>query len=280
MLDAVERERCTVTLGVPTMLAAIAEEQHASPRDASTLRAIVHGGSPITTGVLRRLHAALPHTELVEIYGATEMGPVATTLRGEQAIVDEPVVRSCGRAIPGVALRIVDAGGAELATGETGEIAVRGPNLLRAYWNKPEQTAEAMYVGTGTDPVTWATWTRKASSTSMDRAKDMIVSGGENVYGTEVEEVLYQHPGVLEAAVFGVPDDKWGEAVHAVVVRREEAGDLEAEELIAFCRERLGGYKVPKGIDFQSEALPKSGPGKILKRQLRAPYWEGRERQI
>jgi long-chain acyl-CoA synthetase len=114
----------------------------------------------------------------------------------------------------------------------------------------------------------------------VDRAKDMIVSGGENVYCTEVEEVLYQHPGVLEAGVFGVPDEKWGEAVHAVVVRRPEAAGLKAEELIAFCREHLGGYKVPKGIDFQTQELPKSGPGKILKRELRAPFWKDHERQI
>jgi long-chain acyl-CoA synthetase len=108
----------------------------------------------------------------------------------------------------------------------------------------------------------------------------MIVSGGENVYSTEVEDILYRHPAILEAAVFGVPDDKWGEAVHAVVVPRPESPSVDSAELIAFCREHIGGYKVPKGIDIQHEPLPKSGPGKVLKRELRAPFWEGADRAV
>ena len=113
----------------------------------------------------------------------------------------------------------------------------------------------------------------------VDRAKDMIVSGGENVYCTEVEEILYQHPAVLEATVFGVPDERWGEAVHAVVVPRPQH-DVDASILMAFCREHIAGYKMPKSIDFQTEPLPKSGPGKILKRELRAPFWEGSSVQV
>lgn len=279
VLDAIERERCSVTLGVPTMLAAIAEEQAANPRDVSSLRLIVHGGSPIASDTLRRLHKAIPGCEIAEIYGATEMGPLATALRHEEQLIDGPRGRSCGQAVPGVGLRVVDAEWNEIAMGETGEIVVRGPNVMSGYWNKSEQTASVMRDG----------WYRSGDLGYqddegfvflVDRAKDMIVSGGENVYCTEVEEVLYQHPGVLEAGVFGVPDEKWGEAVHAVVVRRPEAASLKAEELIAFCREHLGGYKVPKGIDFQTQELPKSGPGKILKRELRAPFWKDHERQI
>ena len=144
------------------------------------------------------------------------------------------------------------------------------------YWNKPEQTEAVLQDG----------WYRSGDVGWMnadgyvflvDRAKDMIISGGENVYSAEVEDVLYRHPAVLEAAVFGVPDAKWGEAVHAVVVPRSE---VTSEELIAFCHEHLGGYKVPEGIDIRDEPLPKSGPGKVLKRELREPFWEGRERQI
>ena len=112
----------------------------------------------------------------------------------------------------------------------------------------------------------------------VDRAKDMIISGGENVYCSEVEEVIYQHPKVLEATVFGVPNDQWGEQVHAVVVPRDES--LTSEELIDFCRESLGGYKLPRSVEFRSTELPKSGPGKVLKRELRAPYWEGKDRSI
>ena len=148
---------------------------------------------------------------------------------------------------------------------------------MAGYWNKAEQTAEVLQNG----------WYRTGDIGYLDdhgylflvdRAKDMIVSGGENVYCTEVEDVLYRHQAVLEATVFGIPDARWGEAVHAVVVTRGET--LEAEEIIAFCRKTLGGYKVPRSVEFRTEELPKSGPGKVLKRELRAPYWEGRERAI
>ena len=150
---------------------------------------------------------------------------------------------------------------------------------MKGYWNKAEQTAAVIKDG--------GYWTGDLGYLDeagylflVDRSKDMIVSGGENVYSTEVEDILYKYPGVLEAAVFGVPDDKWGEAVYAVVVPRAEATDVTAEALIAFCREHIGGYKVPKGIDIQLEPLPKSGPGKVLKRELRAPFWAGTDRSV
>jgi long-chain acyl-CoA synthetase len=149
---------------------------------------------------------------------------------------------------------------------------------MQGYWNKPEQTAAVIKDG--------AYWTGDLGYMDdhgyvflVDRSKDMIVSGGENVYCTEVEEVLYQHPAILEAAVFGVPDDKWGEAVWAVIVLRK-GNDIDSALIIEFCRKRIAGYKVPKGVDIQSEPLPKSGPGKVLKRELRAPYWEGQERSV
>jgi long-chain acyl-CoA synthetase len=147
---------------------------------------------------------------------------------------------------------------------------------MMAYWNKPEQTADAMR----------GDWYRSGDLGYMDeegyvflmdRAKDMIVSGGENVYCTEVEEALYKHPAVLQAAVFGVPDDQWGEAVRAAVVLREP---IDADELIAFCRKHIAGYKVPKAIDIRDEPLPLSGPGKVLKRELRAPFWADRDLSI
>jgi long-chain acyl-CoA synthetase len=160
-----------------------------------------------------------------------------------------------------------------------GEVLVTGTNIMKGYWNKPEQTASVLkYGGYLTGDVGYLN--KDGYLFLVDRSKDMIVSGGENVYSTEVEDVLYRHPGVLEAAVFGVPDDRWGEAVHAVVVPRPEAPTLNPTELIAFCREHIGGYKVPKGIDIQSDPLPKSGPGKVLKRELRAPYWEGSDRAV
>jgi long-chain acyl-CoA synthetase len=277
-LDAIAAEQVTVTLGVPTMIAALAEEQLARPRQVGSLRMLTHGGSPIATEVVRRAHAAFPGTELIHAYGATETAPLVTLLRHEERLVESDLARSCGQAVAGVDVRVVGPGGQDLPPGEIGEVVVRGPNVMQGYWNKPEQTAEVLRHG----------WYRSGDLGSMnaqgyvflvDRAKDMIISGGENVYSTEVEEVLYKHPAVLEAAVFGVPDARWGEAVHAVVVPRP-GHEVDAVSLMAFCRERIAGYKVPRQIDFRSDPLPKSGQGKVLKRELRAPFWAGRTAQI
>ena len=275
-LDLIEREKITDSLGVPTMIAAMTELQLTEPRDVSTLRLLAHGGSPIASEVVRRTHRAFPTTELIHVYGCTETAPLVTGLRDEQLLTDDPRIRSCGQAIPGVAVRIVDDANKEVPIGDVGEVAVRGANVMQGYWNKPEQTGEVLRDG-------WYLTGDLGSEDDegniylVDRKKDMIISGGENVYSTEVEDVLYKHPAVLEAAVFGVPSEQWGEAVHAVVVTRHE---VDAEELIAHCRESLGGYKVPRSIDFHTGELPKSGPGKILKREIRAPYWEGGTRQI
>jgi len=278
-VELVEQEGVTIALGVPTMLAAMAEEQHARPRRTGTLRVLAHGGSPIATAVVQRTAAAFPTAEMVEVYGATELAPLATVLRDEQTLVDVDRGRACGQPVPGVDLRVLDPDGNERPTGEVGEVVVRGPNVMSGYWNKPEQTASVLRDG--------AYWTGDLGYLDdegylflVDRSKDMIVTGAENVYSTEVEEALYQHPAVLEAAVFGVPDERWGEAVHAVVVPRDEAGPVEPAALIAFCRERIAGYKVPKAIDLRAEPLPKSGPGKVLKRELRAPFWKGHARAV
>ena len=278
-LDLIEQHKVTETLGVPTMLAAIAEEQLARPRDTSTLRMIAHGGSPIATEVLRRTHSAFPTAQLNELYGATELSPLTTVLVGEEKIIDDDLARSCGRPVLGNEIQILNIEGESVEPGSVGEVVVRGPNVMQGYWNKPEQTASVLKDG--------AYWTGDLGYMDedgylflVDRSKDMIVSGGENVYSTEVEEVIYQHPAVLEAAAFGVPDERWGEAVWAVVVPREEHGNIDPNEIIDFCKERIAGYKVPKGIDLRSDALPKSGPGKVLKRELRAPYWEGKDRAV
>ncbi len=278
-LDLIEREGCTGTLGVPTMLSAIVEEQRERPRKTHTMQFILHGGSPIATDLLRRLHRAIPSAELVEIYGATELSPIATLSRHEEELLDTDRIRSCGQPIPGVAIQILAEDGSPRAVGEVGEVVVRGPTVMRGYWNKPDQTASVLRDG--------GYWSGDLGYLDeagylflVDRSKDMIVSGGENVYSTEVEEVLYKHPAVLEAAVFGVPDEKWGEAVYAAVHLRPGTENITADDLVAFCREFLGGYKIPKGVDLHAEVLPKSGPGKFLKRKLREPYWEGHERAV
>jgi long-chain acyl-CoA synthetase len=260
------------------MIAALAEEQLTRPRQVGSLRSLAHGGSPIATEVVRRAYAAFPSTEMIHAYGATETAPLVTLLRHEERLVESDLARSCGQAVAGVDIRVVDPSGHDLPPGEIGEVVVRGPNVMQGYWNKPEQTSDALRRG----------WYHSGDLGYMnaqgyvflvDRAKDMIISGGENVYSTEVEEVLYKHPSVLEAAVFGVPDATWGEAVHAVVVPRP-GHTVDTVGLIAFCREHIAGYKVPKQVDLRSDPLPKSGPGKVLKRELRAPFWASHTTQI
>jgi long-chain acyl-CoA synthetase len=277
-LDLIETERITSTLGVPTMLSAIAEEQLENPRNTESVAWVAHGGSPIASEVLRRVHQAIPSAELIEVYGSTELSPIATVLRHEDETIDTDRVRSCGQPIPGIDVAILAEDGSPCRQGDVGEVTVRAATVMQGYWNKPEQTASVLKDG--------RYWTGDLGYIDeegfvflVDRSKDMIVSGGENVYSTEVEEVLYKHPAVLEAAVFGVPDEKWGEAVWAAVHPRE-GQDVGPDALISFCREHLGGYKVPKGVDLHDEPLPKSGPGKFLKRSLREPYWEGHERAV
>jgi long-chain acyl-CoA synthetase len=270
-LGLIERHAVTATLVVPTMLAAMSEEQLARPRDVTSLRYLSHGGSPCATETLRRAHAAFPAAELLHIYGATETSPIATLMPHEERLLDTPRARSCGQPAVGVEVVVLDADGRRRVPGEVGEIAVRGPNVMVGYWNKPDETSAALVDG----------WYRTGDLGYqddegfvflVDRVKDMIVTGGENVYSSEVEDAIYRHPAVLEAAVFGIPDPQWGEAVHAVVVPRSP---VSAQELIAHCREFIAGYKVPKAIEFRSEPLPKSGAGKLLKRELREAYWAG-----
>ena len=276
-LDLIESERVTATLLVPTMLAAISDEQLARPRDVGSLSLLSHGGAPVATETLRRAHAAFPDAELMHLYGTTETAPIATILPREERVLDAPQARSCGQPAVGVEVIVLDlTTGSQAPGGTVGEVAIRGDNVMQGYWNKPEPTAAALRDG----------WYRTGDLGYMDdhaylylvdRARDMIVSGGENVYSTEVEEALYRHPAVLEAAVFGIPDERWGEVVHAVVVARD---DVTEAELLGHCRELIAGYKLPKGIEFRSDPLPKSGAGKVLKRELRAPFWEGRRTMV
>src|SRR3954468_2005103 len=276
VLDLMERERVTATLVVPSMLAAINEEQLARPRDVSSVALGSFGGAPSATETLRRAPEAFPPARLLHLYGATETAPIATGVLGVEDLLDTPRARSCGQPAVGVDVEIRLDDGGRAGVGEVGEVVVRGPNVMGGYWNKPEQTAAAMRDGwyhTGD----LGYMDDEAFVFLVDRAKDMIVSGGENVYSTEVEDVLYRHPAVLEAAVFGVPDERWGEAVHAVVVPRS---DVTSAELGAPGGASIAGKRVPKGIELRGEPLPKSGAGKLLKRELRAPYWEGRESMV
>jgi long-chain acyl-CoA synthetase len=278
-LDLIERERVTVTQVVPTMLAAMCDEQLERPRDVSSLRMLTFGGAPSATETLRRARRAFPGAGLMTMYGATETAPLVTILPGLHRLLDTPRVGSCGRAAIGVEVEVIGDDGAIAPRGEVGEVTVRGPNVMAGYWNKPEQTDAVLRDGwyaTGD----MGRMDEEGYLFLVDRAKDMIVTGGENVYSTEVEEVLFRHPAVREAAVFGVPDARWGEAVHAVVVPRDGSHPPAEDELIAWCRESIAGYKVPKRVEVRAEPLPKSGAGKVLKRELRAPFWQGREASV
>jgi long-chain acyl-CoA synthetase len=277
VLDLIAAEEVKTTLAVPTMIAAMIEAQATDPRDTSSLRLIAHGASPIAMELVERAHELFPTAELVHLYGATETAPLVTGLRHEELLTDSPRGKAVGQAVLGVSLRIEGPDGTELPPGEPGEVVVSGPNVMKGYWNKPEQTAEVLSGG----------WYRTGDVGYLDdegflylvdRAKDMIVSGGENVYCSEVEDVIYRHPDVLEATVFGIPHDTWGEQVHAVIVPR--SSQLTEDAVIEHCRQFLAGYKVPRSVTLRSDELPKSGPGKVLKRELRAPYWEGKDRAI
>jgi acyl-CoA synthetase (AMP-forming)/AMP-acid ligase II len=271
ILDLLEHERVTNAVLVPTMLQMLTSVPGAAERDFSALRSIAYGASPITTPVLK---AALRtfRCSLLGIYGLTETTGGVVQLDPSDHDPHGPrehLLRSAGRPYPWVELRVVDpAGGGECRPGAVGEVCIRAPNVMAGYFNRPAETAAAL---------TPDGWLRTGDGGYLDeegylfltdRIKDMVVSGGENVYPIEVEEALSQHRGVADVAVIGVPDERWGETVKAVVVPAPGA-DVTAEELVAFARTRLAGYKVPRRIDFVDE-LPRTPSGKVLKRELRA----------
>ena len=266
-LDVIAQHRVTFFLPVPTMLAALVVEQRARPRDVSSLRLLGHAGSPIAAELIRQAHDVFPDTELAQFYGATETSSVVTRLRHEEATLGTDLAGSCGQPAVGVAVRTVRPDGSDCEPGEVGEVVARSNAVTIGYWDNPAATADALRDGwyhTGD----LGYLNERNYLFVVDRAKDMIVSGAENVYSVEVEDALYRHPAVAEAAVFGVPDATWGEAVHAIVVLHPGAA-VTADELRAHCRDLIAGYKVPKTIEISDEPLPKSGPGKILKRVLR-----------
>jgi long-chain acyl-CoA synthetase len=206
---------------------------------------------------------------------------VLTVLPPERHVLEGPLagkLKSAGVAVPGVEIAILDENDVEVPRGTVGEICARGENVMLGYWNQPELSAKTLRNG----------WLHTGDGGRMDedgfvfivdRVKDMIVSGGENVYSAEVENAVYEHPAVAECAVIGVPDAKWGERVHAIV-RRKDGHTLGEEALLAHCHERIAGYKCPRSVEFVEEPLPLSGAGKILKSELRRPHWEGRDRQV
>ena len=272
--DTVASMRVTKSSMPPTLIAMAAE--HIVPGDprVRSLELLSYGGSPMTEAVHARATAALSG-DLVQAYGITEAsGIVSHQLPGDYrhdgTERERRRLRSVGQPAPSVGLRLCNDEDVPVGGEEIGEIHISGPHVMAGYWRRPEATQAAMPDG----------WYRTGDLGAHDadghlfivgRKKDMIITGGENVYPTEVENALAAHPSVAEVAVFGVPSERWGEEVRAAVVLRAGATAEEAE-LLQFCRDRIGGYKVPKAIDFHTEPLPMTGPGKVAKSQLRAEY--------
>jgi len=225
--------------------------------------------------LVHRTRQVLPNVKLVQVYGLSEAGFLTGLLDHEHT---EDKLTSCGRPCLGIDVRVVDQSGREVETGQTGELVVRGGNVMRGYWNNPQETAHAFRNGffrTGDIGYQDA----NGYFYILDRLKEMIVTGGEKVYSGEVEAVIYTHPAVREVAVFGIPDPKWGELVMACVVLKP-GKTLSADELTAYCRRSLANYKIPRRVEFSDTELPKSGSGKILKKVLRERFWIHQERAV
>jgi len=281
VMAAIEKERVTDVLLVPTMIQMLVDHPALRSHDLSSLRDITYGASPISEALLDRTTSALPNVRLTQAYGMTELSPIATLLHWKNHIADGRAKgrhRGAGRATLGCEVRIVDADDNPVPAGTVGEITVRGDVVMMGYWERPEETRKAVVDG----------WMHTGDGGYMDedgfiyivdRVKDMIISGGENVYSVEVENTIAKHPAVAQCAVIGIPSAQWGEQVHAVVVTKSGA-TLTADELIAFCKTLIAGYKCPRSADISETPLPLSGAGKILKRELRRPFWEARTRQV
>jgi len=273
--ETVERERVTHTVLVPTMINLLLQYEELKSFDLTSLENLGYGGSPIAPELIHRTRELLPKVKVLQVYGLTETGFLSGLQDHEHT---EARLTSCGRPCPGIEVRVVDDSGKEVEAGQPGELVARGANVMHGYWNNPKETSLAFSDGffrTGDIGYQDA----EGYFYILDRLKDMIVSGGENVYSGEVEAVISQHPAVREVAVFGIPDAKWGELVMAWVVLKPGA-TLTTDELISFCRLSLANYKVPRRVEFSETDLPKNGSGKILKKELRERFWTDRERAV
>ncbi len=278
LFDAIETGGVTRFFIVPAALHILLQHPRCASVDFSRLKYIIYGAAPIPIELLRQC-IAMFGCEFIQAYGMTETtGTIVMLPPEDHDPAGNERMRSAGKPLPGVELKIVDAAGNDVSLGDVGEVVTRSSNNMLGYWNLPDATAKTMtadgWVFTGD-----AGYLDKDGYLYIhDRVKDMIITGGENVYPAEVESAIYGHPDVLEVAVIGVPDDKWGEAVKAVCSPKPGA-TIDPDSVIGWARERIAGFKVPKSIDT-IEALPRNASGKILRKDLRAPYWEGRERMV
>ena len=277
VLDFFEQSGITKLFMVPAAMQFVVRQPRARSVDFSRLKYMLYGASPIPAALLKECIEVFG-CGFVQMYGMTETTGTIVALPPEDHVEGLERMRSAGKALPGVELAIVDVNGNRLPPGEVGEIATRSGSNMAGYWNLPEATARTL----GADG-----WLRTGDAGYMDkdgylyihdRIKDMIISGGENIYPAEVESAICDHPDVAEVAVIGIPDEKWGEAVKAIVVMKQ-GKEATATDIINFTRERIAGFKTPKSVEF-IEALPRNPSGKILRRHLRDPYWEGKDRQV
>ncbi len=280
-LEAIEATRPSHVLLVPVMLQMVLADPKLDETDISSLELIAYGASPITEATLAHAFERFPKVAFLQAFGQTELSPVATILDTKYHTLDGPFagrLRSAGRATRVCEICILDDAGAQVPQGDVGQIAVKGPITMLGYWNKPEVTAETLVNG----------WVMTGDAGYMDdegfvylmdRVKDMVVSGGENVYSAEVENALGQHPAVATSAVIGIPSEQWGESVHAIVILNEGM-TVTPEELMAHSHTLIAGYKCPRSVEFRSDPFPLSGANKVLKTELRKPFWKDQERQI
>lgn len=276
ILDTIPAERINSAFMVPALLNFLVQHPKAKQTDFSSLKAIIYGASPIPEELLAQCIEVFG-CDFIQAYGLTETTGAAVTLSARDHVVGSARLRACGQPVFGMDVRILSPSGDECAPREVGEIAIRGALVMKGYWHRDEANAKCFRDG----------WFYSGDAGYLDedgflyihdRVKDMIISGGENVYPAEVESVLFAHPGVADVAVIGVPDEKWGEAVKAVVVKAPEV-DVSEQELVEYCRDKIAGYKRPQSVDF-IDVLPRNPTGKILKRELREGYWQGKERQV
>jgi acyl-CoA synthetase (AMP-forming)/AMP-acid ligase II len=280
VMEAIAREQATETFLVPTMVKRLIEHPRFKEFNLKSLRMVLYGAAPIDATLLGRAMESLPGVQFCQAYGMTELAPTIAVLLPDDHLPgphQAKRLRSAGRSVPIAEISIRDADNKELPAGQVGEICARGPMVMKGYWNKPAETEAALLGG----------WMHTGDGGMMDedgylyvvdRIKDMIVSGGENVYSAEVENALAQLDGVSMSAVIGVPDDQWGERVHAVILQRPGA-ELTEAQVIAHCKSLIAGYKCPRSVEFRTE-LPISPAGKLQKFVLREPYWKGRERKV
>jgi long-chain acyl-CoA synthetase len=268
-MKTAERTSTTAVALPPTLINMVINHPNVPDFDLSKLRMIMFGGSPAPLGLLQKAADILP-TAYIHAYGITETSGIVTLLRPESIASRRG---AAGHPVAHIRAAIIDDHGNAVPANKVGEVVIGGQRVMQGYWNNADATREALRDGryhTGD----MGYFDDENNLYIVDRKKDMIITGGENVYSVEVESVISTHPAVFEVAVVGVPDERWGEAVKGIVVLRPNARASE-EELITFCRHKIAGYKIPKSIEFSTEALPKTGPGKIAKRQLRDRYWQG-----